>query len=90
MPPIKNWSRADDICDKSNLYQDVGWKHDNTGEVVCMTTKVPNDGYYGYRHSPDDEFLTGDRDVVGFGTRWNEAKRDVVEHLRENPKGLDL
>ena len=85
MPRIKNWSVATKECGKGF---DYGWKNSETEELVCMTSKVPNDGYYGMKFNSHEKPERGKGERVAFESHKIPAKKSIVSELRKNPDGF--
>lgn len=90
MPKIPNWSRVDE---GGHRYVRKAWRHDETGEVVVISTKVRNDGYY-VMHFADgvDEMETvwpGDGRRIGYDPTQRYVDRMATHMLRENPDGFE-
>lgn len=90
MPPIKNWVRARDL--EQQLRPQTIWHNETTDQVVWLSDKVPNDGYYGFITSRSQllagNYASGRR--VAYSPAKDEAYSMTIEWLRNNPDGKNL
>lgn len=91
MPKIGGWSRVEDRYIRRAVDARKAWVHDDTGEVVAITEKVPDDGYYVMLQAEAPEhwssFWGGDGERIGYDPTIRYAKRLAARWLRENPDG---
>lgn len=86
MPPIPNWTRLDETESQVARQSLAAWQNTETGEVVYLGDKVPNDGYYAMRiPSNDPGELPGVR--VGFHHRRRDAYKKATGWMRSHPEG---
>lgn len=87
MPKIKNWSKLT----AGYLPVSFAWKNDETGEVLFVGSKVPNDGYY-VMVAPSDKCPIGHPKIkrVGFETTKEASRQSAISKIRENPDGFEV
>jgi len=91
MPKIKNWSREDQAGPARSI---CAWRHDETGEILYVSHKVPNDGYYVMSVPPevakDREFVTSGKDAErkGYSHIQNVARQIATSEIRDHPAGF--
>jgi hypothetical protein len=86
VPKITNWSKRSEYDVPRGF--EWAWDHDLTDEVVAVTEKVPNDGYYVLSFRPDEKVRQGNGERVGYSHVKADARRRATHELREHPFGF--
>lgn len=83
MAPIKNWSRRQDLEVEATKV----WQH-TKGDIIWVSHKVPNDGYYVNACCEDDwENRMVDSTSIGYSHAKSTAKQIGAKNCRQNPEG---
>ena len=87
MPKIAKWSRTDK---RGPHLSKAAWEHDDTGEVLYISHKPPNNGGYTVMaaEAKAKPLGTGDGERVGYHHTLRGAKHVARENLRDNPDGF--
>lgn len=92
MPKIGEWSRMNshekDLDTPVTDTAEAAWKHDETGEVVYVSHKVPNDGYYVMYVPPEEDLIHGLGERLGFDTYKSTAMSIATDKLKDNKEGF--
>ena len=83
MPPIKNWKKQS----KAPVGFCYVWEHEETGQKIAVTDKIPNDGYYIFKFEEDEVVRQGNGDHIGYHHIKKWAKRIAVDEIRNKPEG---
>lgn len=85
MTALKNWFRRRSLEDESSY----AWEHNETGEIVWVTEKIVDEGYYLRVCRPGkwDSRVVNSRDLCHYPVKAL-AKKSAVQKCRENPSGF--
>lgn len=90
MPKIGGWSRRQDLEREYSVLTKI-WSHDETGEILWISEKVPNDGYYVMLAASEEKFRDNrhaNSKRYGYDPTKKWAKKIASNKMRDNPDGF--